>query len=77
MCYQSLIKATKSAIIIDVEAMPHLKFSDQSIPTNDVIEQLYGLLSDQQNFVVVMSNESTTVTEGWFKRNKSLNFNSK
>lgn len=46
-CYQQLIKATKSAIIIDIEAMPHIKFSDQSIPTNEVIEQLYGLLSDQ------------------------------
>jgi len=37
-CYNSLVKAKKSVIIIEIEAMPHHKFSQNSLPTVEVIE---------------------------------------
>ena len=43
LCYASLTKSTKSVIIIDIEALPHIKFSRDSVPTNEVIEQLHRL----------------------------------
>jgi len=45
-CYTTLVKATKSVIIIEIESLPHIKFSKDSVPTNEVIEQLHGLLAD-------------------------------
>ena len=37
-CHNSLLKANKCVILIEIEALPHLKFSKHSVPTLDVIE---------------------------------------
>jgi len=37
-CYTTLIKANKCVIIIEIESLPHIKFSKDSVPTNEVIE---------------------------------------
>lgn len=37
-CSNSLVKAKKSVIIIEIEAMPTRKFSKNSIPRTEVIE---------------------------------------
>jgi hypothetical protein len=33
-CHTSLEKAKKSVIVIEIEALPHFKFSKNSIPTD-------------------------------------------
>ena len=55
----SLLKSNKCVIFIEIEALPHLKFSKVSIPTNEVIEQLNGLLIDTRNIVVILSTHTT------------------
>ena len=37
-CSNSLVKAKKSVIILEIEAMPYRKFSKDSIPKAEVIE---------------------------------------
>jgi len=37
-CANSIIKANKCAIFLEIESLPHLEFSKHSIPTNEVIE---------------------------------------
>jgi len=37
-CANSIIKANKCAIFLEIESLPHLQFSKHSIPTNEVIE---------------------------------------
>ena len=37
-CSTALLNANKGVIIVEIEALPHLKFSKHSIPTFEVIE---------------------------------------
>lgn len=37
-CSTSLLNANKGVVIVEIEALPHLKFSKNSIPTLEVIE---------------------------------------
>ena len=57
-CYNSLLKANKCVIVVEIEALPHLKFSKHSVPTLEVIEQLQGLLIDNRNTVILVGNHS-------------------
>lgn len=68
-----LLKASKSAIFLDIESLPHLQFSKHSIPTNEVIEQLNGLLIDNRNTVVIMGSNSREEMEDWFGRSSASN----
>jgi trehalose-6-phosphatase len=67
-CSSSLAKANKAVIIIETEALPHLKFSKHSIPTNEVIEQLRGLLVDKRCTIILLSNQSKETMTQWFGR---------
>jgi hypothetical protein len=73
-CANSLLKANKCAIFLEIECLPHLQFSKHSIPTNEVIEQLHGLLIDNRNTVVILGNHSQQTLERWFGRNTVNNF---
>jgi hypothetical protein len=64
----NFMKRNKCVILINIEALPHLKFSNQSIPTNEVIEQLHGLLIDNRNTVIIMGNTTIDQLEKWFGR---------
>lgn len=57
-CHTSLEKAKKSVIVIEIEALPHFKFSKNSIPTDQVIEQLHSLLIDNRNTVIIIGNQT-------------------
>ena len=56
-CSNSLVKAKKSVIIIEIEAMPTRKFSKNSIPRAEVIEQLHNIMNDNRNIVVIIGNK--------------------
>lgn len=72
-CSNSFLKANKCAIIIDTEALPHLKFSKHSIPTMEVVDQLHGLLLDNRNTVVIVGNQTKETIEQWFGKNSGGN----
>jgi trehalose-6-phosphatase len=72
-CANSIIRANKCAIFLEIESLPHLEFSKHSIPTNEVIEQLHGLLLDNRNTVVIMGSNSKETLENWFGRNNTNN----
>ena len=74
-CYNSLLKANKCVILVDIEALPHLKFSKQSVPTFEVREQLHGLLIDNRNTVIIVGNHSKEMLEEWFNSGFSNNGN--
>lgn len=74
-CCGSLLKAQKCVLFLDIESLPHLQFSKHSIPTNEVIEQLHGLLLDNRNTVVIMGSNSKEELEDWFGRNVGNNSN--
>lgn len=69
-CSNDLLKSNKGVIIVQIEALPHLKFSKNSIPTYEVIEQLQGLLIDSRNTVIVVGNQTQDTLEEWFGRNR-------
>ena len=60
---------------MEIEALPHLKFSKHSIPTFEVIEQLKGLLIDNRNTVIVISSEKKEKLMEWFSNGASGNGN--
>lgn len=71
-CSTSLLNANKAVVIVEIEALPHLKFSKNSIPTSEVIDQLRGLLIDNRNTVIIVGNQrSETITE-WFGRSQGM-----
>lgn len=69
--YSSLLKSNKCVILIDIDALPHLKFQKSSIPTQEVIEQLRGLLIDNRNTVIIIGNQTTETLEEWFLNSNS------
>ena len=62
------MNANKGVIIFEIEALPHLKFSRNSIPTLEVIEQLRGLLIDNRNTVIIVGNQKKETLTEWFGR---------
>lgn len=71
----ALLNANKGVIIIEIEALPHLKFSKNSIPTYEVIEQLRGLLIDNRNTVIIVGSEKKEKLMEWFGNGASGNGN--
>ena len=67
-CSTSLLKANKGVLIIEIEALPHLKFSKNSIPTMEVIEQLRGILIDNRNTVIIVGNQTKETLTEYFGR---------
>ena len=53
-------------ILIEIEALPHLKFSKHAIPSFEVIEQLHGLLIDNRNTVIIVGNQKKETLIEWF-----------
>jgi trehalose-6-phosphatase len=72
-CAQAFLKSHKCVIMIEIESLPHLKFSKQSIPTFEVIEQLHGLLTDNRNTVVILGNQTKDTLTEWFGRSHGFN----
>ena len=71
-CYSHLLKAKRSVIIVEMEALPHQKFTKNSIPTVEVIDQLHSLMTDSRNTVIIIGNHKKSSMEDWFLKNNKL-----
>ena len=60
-------KAKKCVIILEIEALPHEKFSIHSKPQDEVIECLMSLLQDNRNTIIIIGHQSKQTMEDWFE----------
>ena len=71
-CYAHFLRAKRSVACFEMEALPHQRYTNDSIPTPEVIETIHSLVTDPRNTVVIIGNHTKKSMDHWFLVNRKL-----